>query len=300
MNIFAIQSFGSTRLPYTKTGRVYHQPARTLPNSDIVRLNHSTQKDTDSFDVSLLKERKEQALQKAEGLKRKQKENEKEIKKLYVNKKVKQAILNKQLRTKTLNNIVSKLNHNPVLMRTLFLEPSGGDVMLALPEKIMKRVCMHLPEAKYFEKFALSKDKDGKTFIEKASSSQIKIFNEQAKKFPKVLRKVYTLKNASGQIPAHYISPEALDSMNIALRPYPEILKKIYTTTDKDGNTPAHNRFYYGQAVIAQAMAKDIPTVRIMYSTANKDGKLFDSALTWAENYKGPYAKTWDYILQNF
>ena len=300
MNIQAVQSFGSSRNTAGKrpVGASLRraQPAVT---DTFQRETAVSRPQKDKFDF----QSKEKNVSKLEKIKKLQQEafaKERLLYSTYVNDEVRQAILDKKIKENSLNRIVQKLCHNPQFISELFLEKPGGDVMLALPDRVFKRVLKHLPEPEYFFKFALTKDADGRTFIEKASASQIKIFNERTCKYPEVLKKVYLSKNSEGQIPAHYIPPEALDSMNIALSRYPDIIRKIYTTTDKNGNTPAHHRFYYGQAVIAHMVAKDMPTAKILYNTCNMRGELPENALRWAENYKGPYQKTWDYILQNF
>lgn len=221
------------------------------------------------------------------------------LRKKFINPEVKKAIIKKRLPEQLLNKIVKRLEKYPNLLSELFLEPSGGGLILSVPEKTMQKICNNIKSYRYFTKLALSKDFEGKTFIDKASDSQIVIFNTAAKNYPEVLKVLYTTPRENNMLPAHFIPPKALESMNKVLAPYPDIINYIYKSSDINGNTPAHNRLAYGQWVIANLFKHNLPLANYVYNKPNNIQEYFDSTYTKAEEYKGPFKKTWEYIFNN-
>ncbi len=222
------------------------------------------------------------------------------LRKKFISKEIRRAFLNNRIPEKLQNKIVTKLLPYPQLLSELFLEPDGGGLLLNISNKNMHQICAKLDKCEYFAKIALTKDTNGQGFIDKASAAKIKIFNKYAKKYPELLEVLYTTQRSRKRLPAHFLPPAALNNMCEVLKKNPDLLKKILTSTDVYGNTPAHNRFAYGQAVIAHALEKQIPTAEIVYTKQNKFGEYFDDAYNKAEKYKGPYEKTWNYIFNNF
>ncbi len=218
------------------------------------------------------------------------------LKQLFINDKMREALVSGLVSEKKLELIINRLRKYPELLEELFFAPKGGDLILALPDEVMEKV---LQNAHNLEKLVFSKDSQGRRFIEKAPTSKIIIFNEAAKNMPELLSRAYTARNESGQIPAHYLEPEALISMNEVLFGQPNVLDKIYTTTDKHGNTPAHNRFYASYSAISKTL-KDLPaTATKVARVKNNYGEQYDNAILNAKGYNGPYKETWDYILKN-
>lgn len=248
--------------------------------------------DTVSFGIRHKKKNK--ALSPEEKLLR---EHEKaRLKKAFVNNSLRKAITQKTISDKKLKVIIGKISEYPEIIEELFFEPAGGGLMLNVSDDILKSV---LQNTSNYRKLIFTKDLNGETFIEKAPSSKIIIFNEEAKKFPEILTRLYMQKDKKGRVPAHYLPPEALKSMNECLKKYPKLLHKIYTTQDKHGNTPAHNRFYASYKIILPLINNMPETTSQINKLENEYGEKFNEAITKAQKYKGPYKSTWNYILNN-
>lgn len=218
------------------------------------------------------------------------------LKKSFITNSLDNAISNNLIPEKKLKQIIDTMSEYPDLIEELFFDPKNGDLMLKVPDSVMQKIlsCTH-----NLSQLALTEDKDGKIFVEKASISKIKIFNEAAKDNPKLLAKVYTHKNQNQQIPAHYIEPEALKSMNKVLMPYPRILETIYTSQDKLGNTPMHKRFQASHTIIKNALSELPATFKKISTIKNKSGEKYNVAMAKAKCYSGPYKQSWNYILTN-
>lgn len=225
------------------------------------------------------------------------KEHEKaRLKKNFITSSLGNAISNNLIPEKKLKQIINNMSEYPDLIEELFFEPKNGDLMLKVSDSVMQKILSHTHN---LSRLALTEDAKGNIFVEKASPSKIRIFNDAAKNNPELLEKVYTHRNRNNQVPAHYIDPESLKSMNKVLLPYPWLLNAIYTSQDKRGNTPMYNRFQASHIIIKNTLHKFPATLKRVTALENKYGERYDDALLKAKRYSGPYERTWNYILTN-